>query len=451
MTTSIAAATHDALTREACGEDPARASTALEELIAAGDADPVATVYREAPVEAVREHAMEAMAGLGPLDVRAAFFETVLRTEYSPYARLRAICAFQPLFPHQALRATVDMLGPGDPGIRASAARLLADAASTMPEPSMEEIHRLYEAFLFHWDEAVTDPLGYFLSTMSEPSVKVDVLVGLIEASDWLVREHFDARCAALSLGVMDAPAAKAAVAEDLIHRLHGAEWSDQVTGLIAALLVALLGSRDLASRTVNQLAVRDDMAEDRLRELRLELGGRVALRPVLEEAENAFAAPLQELFTKTMSDWKEATRSAQAGFKLRVAMSIIVFAAGLAVTLVSAYRVIFAGAGAELWGPGVSLAAGLAAMLVVVYKGPLADVQKSVVDLADTDIAFISFMHRLQFTTGLMQSEYAHGRMTKDSIAGASSLLGEALEGWTRLVHDETAAATPDRAHRPS
>ena len=428
--------------RLACGTDLADAEAALDHLIQTKNSQAIATVYRQAAIEYVRAHAVDGMSLVATDDERSAFFSDLLKREYSPTIRVQAIRTFSAFLPDEALAAAIEMLRPGpDPSIRAEAATLLADLASTLPDLDAEQVAELYEAFVWVWERAVTGPLSFFLSKKSNSEQKLASLLGCLKRSDWLVRESFDADCAAISLGGGADSAATQALAETIIRRVHQEEWSDRATSLVAVLLISILRSRDQCAVVLNQLAHRERMSDTALQGLRLELGGRIALKPILDVAYNEFAEPLKELRTKTMMDWEKATSSAQVGFVLRVAMSAIVFVVGLLVTCVSTYRVLFAGAGEQLLGPGVSLAAGLAAMLSVVYTGPLSDVKKSVTDLADTDIAFITFMHRLQFTAGLIQSEYAHGKMSQQSIAAAGKRLSEGLDDWSKLIHRQSAS----------
>jgi hypothetical protein len=321
---------------------------------------------------------------------------------------------------------------------RAWAARELGNQALGHIAPA-DSLHDLYFALAStSWNPSITEPLVEALKSRWAPAKKlaamVDVLVSSEAATPYVV--DFRAMVDSLALRTRDdrIRAARYIVAKARETRDH------RVTSLLAWLLVSLGGTRSEAASLV-QVAVSDDnVPEPDIRPLRIEIGGEAALRPILDAVQNDFSKPLNQLFQKTMSDWRTLTTDAQRGFKARLIMSVTVFVVGLLLTVVSFFVVVFGNQGERILGPGVTLAAGLGSMLAVVYRGPLRDLRAAVADLADTNVGFMGFMHQLQFTAALVRTEYAQGRLDPEKVETTGRILEAAAGEWV----------TVSRAKRP-
>ena len=178
---------------------------------------------------------------------------------------------------------------------------------------------------------------------------------------------------------------------------------------------------------------------------MRIELGRARALAEARRELSSDFAGPLQILFDKTKADWDAATKAALWAFRLRAAMSVVVFVLGMGLTGVSVWQAIHANGAAEVFGSGVSLAAGVGSMLAVVFKGPLDEIRRAVIDLSDIDIGFMAFMHQLSFTSRLVRSDFDKGQFTRLSVKAAGELLDGAVEDWNSVVRRGSTSNAPN------
>jgi len=277
------------------------------------------------------------------------------------------------------------------------------------------------------------------------------VLQGELLDTPGLVRDNVQWNAISMSLGELS-PQAVGEASRDLITKAIGAREDQRALALYAGLLVAISrGSTRRAAELVTEVVHAQSIKEPEVRDLRIEIGGRTALKPVLEMLESDFSKPMRRLRHTTMKDWEDASNAAKRAFLIRTLMSVAVFVLGLFVVALSSYQYLFAGN--ESWGPGISLAAGLAAVLSVVYSGPLSDVRKSVESLTTTSIGFITFMHRLQFVSGLVASDYAHGKLDYPGLDHAERLLQRAAAQATHQIapSKNSNSRKPRAAREPS
>lgn len=66
---------------------------------------------------------------------------------------------------------------------------------------SEAQLKDLYDAFVWQGDWMVTQPLSRALGSRGAPELKLRILMDVLKRSAWVLREIFDERSAAMSLG----------------------------------------------------------------------------------------------------------------------------------------------------------------------------------------------------------------------------------------------------------
>jgi hypothetical protein len=200
---------------------------------------------------------------------------------------------------------------------------------------------------------------------------------------------------------------------------------------LIAGLLILITGNTDDAGQALNEAAGRLRLKETQLRALRIQVGGEIALTPLLRsiqnDLENYFRKPLHELRRETEQNWQQTMRSAQHAFTVRVVMSVLVFLLGLVLVGASAVAVITGHDTGTIFGPGVSLVSGLGTMLLVIYTGPLKDIRVSVADLGSANAAFIAYVHRVSEISHTFSAKYLAEDVNYEDLKISCTLLSDA------------------------
>lgn len=182
---------------------------------------------------------------------------------------------------------------------------------------------------------------------------------------------------------------------------------------------------------------------------LRIEIGGEVALDPLLdrlrEDLRVYFQVPVHQLNEETRANWSGTLRSARQAFTIRVWMSILVFASGMVVVGASLWMFFTdRSTGSELWGPGVSMAAGLGAMFLVIYSGPLKDIQAATSDLAASNIVFIAYVHRVLQISHIFSARYLKDELSLQDVGETSALIQSAMQSSLRGLLKESVDHKP-------
>ncbi|NTW39989.1 MAG: hypothetical protein HGA44_08875 [Cellulomonadaceae bacterium] len=362
-------------------------------------------------------------------DVLDALESASTRPDPVGWEAMRRLLAASPdrVFPRLLM-----MLDQPDGTASREAARLLADDCPVIRSPGPGVLDRLIGKLIYSAEE-VHYPLSIAVARLGSMTLRLDVLLEALRTHAYVTRENFCERCVAQSLGAEAKD--RGAVAEAILIAFQDNQQSERFVGLLAGVLTAVSGDRATigglladANRTVR-------VSEDDLRALRVEIGGASALRPMLSMVEDDYVKPLRDLTTNTRDDWRRVVQAASLGFRARLFMSVTVFVVGLAASISGLWLLVSSEGTTNLFGPGVGLAGGLAAMYAVIYSGPLADIRESVADLGRANAAFVVFMHRVSQISGRYSSDFIHEQVTDDELARWGGLLAEAANDVTRTL----------------
>ena len=213
-----------------------------------------------------------------------------------------------------------------------------------------------------------------------------------------------------------------------------------RMTEILGRLLVqAVDGDQETAGARINAYESQHPEAEAGLRKLREAVGGSEALEPIMSALKDnlaEFDAPIRELNVETRAAWELTIKNAQDGFRARMWMSGVVFAVGIFLLAVSSYKFLSGSiTGADLYGAGVPFVSGLAMTLLVVYRGPLAEIRQSVNDVAIANASFIAFVHRVMETSITFSHYYLKQEMTFENLGKANTLIQSALMDTVRAL----------------
>jgi hypothetical protein len=201
----------------------------------------------------------------------------------------------------------------------------------------------------------------------------------------------------------------------------------------LATLILAASGDATHAGQEVNEFERRPGVAPDTLRWLRIELGGTTALDPILAQLRSDlreyFQVPVHMLNEQTRGEWQKTLSDARWGFRVRMAMSVVVFVVGVFLIVASSCLFLFGSLDATAaWGAGVSFVGGLSAMLLVVYSGPLRDIREAVRDLGSSNAIFIAYVHRVLQASHTFSALYLREKMTLDDAERTAGLMQDAM-----------------------
>jgi hypothetical protein len=231
---------------------------------------------------------------------------------------------------------------------------------------------------------------------------------------------------------------------------VEGTKEKDSRTLAILAELIVGSVERDmeLAGERLNVFQRAHDLTDETLQSLRIQIGGETALNPILQALERNlrinFQEPINKLNRATQEQWRRTVWYSQIGFVVRMAMSVCVFAAGLALLWFSGKNLLYGDLRPErLWGTGVSFVSALGTILLLIYTGPLKDIRRSMIDLGAASAAFIAYVHRVLQVSHTFSAYYLQRKMTFAESEKSSDLIAHAMRDTIEMLESqETKAA---------
>lgn len=288
------------------------------------------------------------------------------------------------------------------------------------------------------------------LGRFTDWQAKVDVLVSLLDGGSYRRPDLVTGDIvAALQPPTEVLSAQPHALSDRLIVRAVEKDGDRRMTENFAALITASAGGDpSVAGARLNAYEAREGASSQSLRALRIEIGGQTALDPVMQilsdTLEEDFRKPIRDLNEKTRSNWDRTIEYARYGFLARMVMSVLVFAAGLGLLIVSSWRWMTGDlGGTELFGTGVSFVSGLGAMLLIIYTGPLREIRDAVDDLGTGSAAFIGYIHRVLQISHTFSFLYLKQQVDFDQMTKSSVLIRDAMsETVAHLSKDRSEAS---------
>jgi HEAT repeat protein len=374
--------------------------------------------------------AVATLLGKGPHQAAANALVTAARDDKEDKVRLAAVAAL--------------------PAVLAAAARPHLEAA-LFKDPAASVRARAAKTLGALDDAAVVAPLCRALLELKDPEVQANVLEALEQRHGWqaktqividllrqgeLQRAQLDE--ATVVRAIRPTPAELSddshLLTDYLINQTRG--QPDALVGCLAALIVESAGgSLTTAGERVNAYQARAGLSDADLQHLRVEIGGKTALDPMLqllqEDLRKYFREPIAELNTLTQRNWAQTIRFAQYAFVVRIVMSVLVFVVGLGLLVLSSWRIMFGALDTtQLFGAGVSFVSGLGAMLLIVYSGPLREIRNSMNELGIASAAFIAYIHRVLQISHTYSYYYLSQKITFDEMRVSSELIEACMNG---------------------
>jgi hypothetical protein len=313
-------------------------------------------------------------------------------------------------------------------GLLYASVSILAGLAGKVQDPS--GLDELWAAYLYRTHvqggQELAAQLGGVLHSLPDRLAILTALSNLLMDKGYSLDAQ-DPHQLAWVAAVKDEEAA----ARLLLKPLEDGALNARGVEVAAFLIKSLTGSADAAGALVNRIALDSPLDESGLRNLRVLIGGLVAMGPILEQqnvlVRKDFLKAVSQGTRQIDTAWRSTVQSAQGAFTAKLWMSILVFGVGLCITVVSAWQVIFNGAAGQLWGPAVSMAAGLGAMLTVVYSRPLREIARSVIELGTACAAMSAFVARVAEVNYAFASQYSRGQLDSLGVKSYGDLLDEA------------------------
>jgi HEAT repeat protein len=334
-----------------------------------------------------------------------------------------------------------------DAGVRRRASQLLGEIADA------RALSDLCKAVLEDADEAVRTASADALARTGTWNARAAAFLRALGAGT-LQRAGVDAERVVLAIAAPVEPD-QFLLADHLIGEAIGKD--ERMTGVLAGLVIACCGGNlGVAGERLNRYQQAKGVTDDVMRALRIEIGGRTALDPVMKilqaDLQEYFRLPIARLNESTQQHWERTVRYAQYGVIARVAMSIVVFLLGMGLLSVASWKLMFGNPDTtQLFGAGVSFVSGLGAMLMIVYSGPLREIRDSVSGLGISSAAFIAYIHRVLQISHTFSFYYLNGQMSFDLMKQSSELIRDSMADTIGklAVEGSSASSATDTAIR--
>lgn len=215
-----------------------------------------------------------------------------------------------------------------------------------------------------------------------------------------------------------------------------------KMTQVIAKLIIECSnGSQTIAGQKIKDFEISNKIPPDKLKNLRISVGGEIALDPIINLLEinlrENFQKPITELNDNTKNMWQKTIKFAQRAFVVRIVMSVIVFITGIWLLTVSSWEILYGSlSGEKIYGVGVSFVTGVGMMLAVVYRGPLKHIRKSMNDLGIASAAFIAYIHRVLEISHTFTFYYLKQKITFDEMKISSDLIDDAMRKTVEILN---------------
>jgi HEAT repeat protein len=264
------------------------------------------------------------------------------------------------------------------------------------------------EGIMVLWQQLLSDPDAQVkqeamvsLGSFNDFDKKHQALIDLIKQSrptrssletEWIIQALLDK--------TRSIPSQKDKIAGNLVETATSVDKT--IIPVLAGLLIAAADKNTAkAGAYIDQIQSAKAIAPEKLEPLRVHVGGEQALNPLFKKLEDDlkkyFQDPIHKLNQQTRTEWERTILSARAGYIIRMAMSCMVFLAGMVMLIVSFYLFVTNQlSGTQLWGTSASFVSGLGATLLVIYTGPLKDIRSAVSDMGASNAAFIAYIHRI-------------------------------------------------------
>lgn len=374
--------------------------------------------------EAVRHAAAATLGDIEHPEV-TPFLVKALAQDDSSSVLLKIISVLGQIGGEQAVSALGQaLINDVNPTIR----RFAAGALKRMK--SVQAIEYLCETFIEDQDDTVREVVESALIEVRDWRAKAQEFVSILEQGQ---QERQDIDALAIVRAIRPGQEMRAFTGHLVDHGITFNE-NHRMTAVIAALIIASAGgSTSLAGERLNAYQREQDIPENKLRMLRIDIGGATALNPLLEalrtNLEVNFQQPINELNAATKKMWADTIRFAQFGFLARMVMSTVFFIVGVYLVLDS-YAQVRAGnlEPEQLVGSAVSFGGGILAMLSTVYTGPLKEIRRSVNDLGIASAAFIAYIHRVLEVSHTFSFYYLEQKMSFEEMLKSSKLIEDAM-----------------------
>ncbi len=388
----------------------------------------------------LRARAVMTLRGFGPSEAAGAAVEALLDTPSGPKSAAAAVRALPVLLGARAVPRLTGIAATGESaGLRRRAVEELASMDAALG------VVPLCRSLLLDTAPEVRAAAAAGLAALPPTPAMVTALLEIgrehrLEPADVDGRQIAAALERATRDGFGDGTT-------PVDHLVQAATTVDRPWPYLATLILALCGDSTRAGEQVNEFERRHQVGADDLRWLRIELGGQTALDPILaqlrQDLSEYFQVPVHKLNEATREHWERTLSDARIGFRIRMAMSVVVFIIGAVLVVASSWQFLFGGLDpAAAWGAGGSFVGGLGAMLLVVYSGPLRDIREAVADLATSNAIFIAYVHRVLQASHTFTALYLRERVTLDEAEHAGRLMQEAMRDSVAALRESGSGA---------
>jgi len=161
-----------------------------------------------------------------------------------------------------------------------------------------------------------------------------------------------------------------------------------------------LIDKSGAANVLTEYLGHSDSKIRDRASFALVQLGGEEAVRTLQkkrEEALNKYTELLKDADTNIMGQYNSLMKRAQKAFSMSMWMHTTIFSLGVLILVASLYVALSEGFGTFERYVGIGAAGGsLGTLLLMFYKGPLENIQKSVTSLVEVNVVFLGFVRQI-------------------------------------------------------
>lgn len=189
----------------------------------------------------------------------------------------------------------------------------------------------------------------------------------------------------------------------------------------------------EAVSHLNNYINTDDEKIQNRATSLLKEIGGSEAFETLYSILNTRYIEPSDKLQDISSKVFQETIIRMKKNYGTTVTMNTVVFVIGVIVILMGVVLIIFDRANL-LFGT-VGVISGLGTLVSLFFLGSIKRVQKSLTEIVQVEVAYLSFMHRILQARSIFESQYLAEKITLESLLIFDKLLHDNMQSTMELL----------------
>jgi hypothetical protein len=180
-------------------------------------------------------------------------------------------------------------------------------------------------------------------------------------------------------------------------------------------------------------LDTNDESTKTRVTDVLKELGGTEAFETLSSILDKRYIEPSEKLHEVSRMAFEETVWRMRKNYSTTLSMNKIVFSIGLLIILLGIVLIIVDKANLLFGTAGVI--AGLTTLVSLFFSGTIKGVQKSLTEIVQVEVAYLSFMHRLLQARSIFENHYLSKQITIESLEKFDKLFCDNMQSTITLL----------------